>query len=79
LNNNNAANARVVESLIAKYGCLPSIGDRSEIARFSAGELAEAIFTEVKRGEEYGFAKITLHMDIPDAVALAKFLKAKAD
>ena len=75
----NQAGARVVEGLIAKYGCLPSVGDGPVLERFDAKGLSEALSTEIQRAGEYGWSKITLHMDVPDASALAKFLRERAE
>lgn len=74
----NQAGARAIESLMAKYGCLPAIGDGPVIERFDAAQLADALFKEIARSDEYGWPKITLHMDRPDAMLLANFLKEKA-
>ena len=75
----NQAGARIVESLIAKYGCLPSVGDGPVIERFDAAALAAALESEIARAADYGWTKVTLHMDIPDARALAKCLREKAN
>jgi hypothetical protein len=74
----NQAGARIVEGYLAKYGCLPAAGDGPVIERFEALALADAITQEVQRAGEYGWSKITVHMDVPDALALAKFLRANA-
>lgn len=73
----NQAGARIVEGLLARYGCLPAAGDGPVIPRFDAEALATALEQEVNRSGEYGWSKITLHMDVPDAAALARFLRAK--
>jgi hypothetical protein len=69
------AGKRIIEGLIAKYGCLPSAADGPIIARFDPKALEEAIMHEVKRAGEYGWPKVTIHMDIPDAILLAQFLR----
>jgi hypothetical protein len=75
----NGDGARVVESMMAKWGCLPTIGPGSQIDRFRPLDLAECIRQELSRGTEYGLGngKITIHLDVPDAVALMNFLKEK--
>ena len=72
---NNQGGARVVEGLIQKYGCLPNTGDGPIIASFAPKVLAKGIEDEVRRADDYGWSKITLHMDIPDAIKLAHFLR----
>jgi hypothetical protein len=67
--------ARAVEKLIQTFGCLPSAPDGPIIARFDPRALAAAIECEMQRGAEYGWSKITLHMDMPDALMLAKYLR----
>lgn len=67
--------ARIVEKMMQQYGCLPAIGENATLSQFNARELAQAIESEINRSGEYGFTKITLHMDLPDAAQLAKFLR----
>lgn len=69
--------ARVVEKMIQTYGCLPSIGEMTTITEFQALELAQGLEAEINRSGDYGFTKITLHMDLPDAAKLAKYLRGK--
>jgi hypothetical protein len=79
-NNGRPNGAHVIESMISRYGCIPSIQPMAEIPRFNPRELAELIKHEIARGSEYGLGngKITIHMDVPDAVALMNFLREKA-
>jgi hypothetical protein len=72
---NNQAGKRIVEGLMQQYGCLPSLSERQTIEQFNCNRLADAIEAEVNRAKEYGFTKITLHMDIPDAAKLAAALR----
>lgn len=67
--------ARVVEKMMQQYGCLPSIGETATVAHFDPLELSQAIEAEINRAGDYGFTKITLHMDLPDAVLLARTLR----
>lgn len=67
--------ARIVEKLIQQYGCLPATGDGPVISRFDRNAIAAGIECELSRASDYGFTKITLHMDLPDAALLAKFLR----
>lgn len=72
---NQEGGKRIVEKLIQTYGCLPSATDGPIVPQFDPIALEQAIMQEVKRAGEYGWSKITIHMDIPDAVLLANFLK----
>ena len=74
-NMDNQSGARVVDGLIQKYGCLPTLPDGPVLSEFSADKLADAIMQEVERGGNYGFTKITIHLDLPDAVKLAQYLR----
>lgn len=69
------AGAEKVAKLIQRYGCLPDAGDGPVLPRFEPLAVAKAIEGELLRARDYGWSKITLHMDIPDAVLLAKQLR----
>jgi len=71
------AGAEAIEKLIQRFGCLPSAGDGPIVARFDPEALAAAIETEIRRAHEYGWSKITLHMDIPDAALLSNCLRRR--
>ena len=71
----NAAGAAAIQKLIKTYGCLPEAPDGPTLEKFDAIKLAEAIDQELERGRDYGFSKITLHMDCPDAYLLSQFLR----
>lgn len=73
----NKAGARIVEGLLRQFGCLPSAPDGPVIPRFNPDALADAIEHEVRRAGEYGWSKVTVHLDIPDAVLLMNFLKKR--
>jgi hypothetical protein len=73
----NKSGARIVEGMMQKYGCLPSLAEFQTIEEFNCLRVAEAIEAEAARAGEYGFTKITLHMDIPDAVKLATALRKR--
>lgn len=45
------------------------------IERFDAKLLADALNHELERAATFGWPKISLHMDVVDAMRLAKFLK----
>lgn len=64
-----------VENLIAKYGCLPTAPDGPIVEHFDCIALAQAIESEVQRGALVGWSKITLHMDMFDALELARVLR----
>ena len=67
-----------IAALIAQYGCVPTDAPSGPVVeRFSPGRLADAIEQEIKRGAEYGWTKITLHMDVPDAMRLARHLRSR--
>jgi hypothetical protein len=65
-----------VEKTIRTYGCLPDATDGPILPNFTPKAVAKGIESEVKRAGEYGWSKITLHMDIPDALKLAQFLRS---
>lgn len=68
--------ARIVEKMMQQYGCLPSIdGGGQVIPAFERVNLATAIEQELSRAGDYGFTKITIHMDLPDAAKFARFLR----
>lgn len=67
--------ARQVERLIHTYGCLPATGDGQVLPEFTPQTLAEAIEREIQHANEYGWSKLTLHFDIPDAALLAQHLR----
>ena len=64
-----------VERMMRNYGCLPDAPDGPVLPAFNPATLAEAIEKEIVRSGEYGWSKITIHMDVPDAMMLAKFLR----
>jgi len=64
-----------IERMMQTYGCLPSAADGPVIPEFTPARLADALMQEVARARDYGWSKITLHMDMPDAVQLAHFLR----
>lgn len=72
---NQEGGARAVEKMMSQYGCLPSAPDGPIVAEFNPKALAKAIEQEVKRCHDYGWPKITLHMDVSDAAKLAHFLR----
>lgn len=74
---NQKGGAARIEKLISTYGCLPTIGDVTTVFMFKPDELAAGIEAEINRAHEYGFTKITLHMDLPDAALLAKHLRRR--
>jgi len=73
------AGRRKLEKLIQTFGCLPDAGDGPILPSFGPKSLAKAIEHEVIRAGQYGWSKVTIHMDIPDAVLLMNFLKKAAD
>lgn len=69
------AGVRMIEKLMQQYGCLPSLTDGPVLPQFDALALAQALEQEVNRAGLYGWTKITVHMDIPDAALLAQYLR----
>jgi len=67
--------ARAIEKLIQTYGCLPHTGDGPILPCFQPKAVAKGIEDEVRRAGDYGWSKITIHLDIPDALKLAEFLR----
>jgi hypothetical protein len=68
------AGADKVAQLINRFGCLPEAPDGPTLPKFQAKALGKAINHEIARAKEYGWSKITLHMDLPDAHLLAQYL-----
>lgn len=54
---------------------LPAAPDGPRLEAFSAFELAGALECELRRAGERGHAKISVHLDLIDAAALAAFLR----
>jgi hypothetical protein len=71
----NDAGKQVVARLMERYGCLPAAADGPIVDEFDPIKLAQAIEQESRRAIEYGWPKITVHMDLPDAMKLAKHLR----
>ena len=69
-----AGKARVARQLDA-FGCLPSIQPLTTLPKFSPLELAQAIEANLNEAGVYGHTKITVHLDLPDAHALAAALR----
>ena len=64
-----------VENLMAKYGCLGGAPDGPMIEHFDPIALAQGLEQEVQRAALVGWQKITLHMDVADALKLARKLR----
>lgn len=74
----NEQGKRWVQSMLDRHGCIPALSDGgTTIAAFSPEALGQAILDEVAKASQFGFTKITLHLDIPDAVKLGRHLKEK--
>lgn len=74
---NQGAGAARVHSIIDRFGCLPSIQPMKEIPRFDPLALAQGIEANLNQAGDYGHTKITIHLDLPDAKALAQFLRGR--
>lgn len=70
-----AAGKAALNKMIDVFGCIPAAPDGQSIDAFNPRLLADAIAAEVDRSRSYGWSKLTIHMDIPDAVKLMQFLK----
>jgi len=66
---------RRVEELIERYGCIPRAPDGPFLSEFGAKSLSDAIEKEIERSKDYGWSKITIHMDMPDAKKLVEELR----
>ena len=64
-----------VQKIIDTFGCLPSVQPLSTLPRFNALELAQAIEANLNESAVYGHTKITIHLDLLDAHALAQALR----
>jgi hypothetical protein len=71
---NNPGKARV-QKIIDTFGCLPAIAPMTTLPAFSPLELAQAIEANLNEATVYGHTKITLHLDLMDAHALAQALR----
>lgn len=49
--------------------------DGPRLEAFDAKQLAQALKDEVQRAKQTGWSKVSLHMDLEDALALAKHLE----
>lgn len=74
MNQQHAGTARV-HSIIDRFGCLPSITPLTTLQAFNPLELAQAIEQNLNEATVYGHTKITIHLDLPDAHALAQSLR----
>lgn len=77
LNKANHAGSVRAQQIINTFGCLPAINPMTTLPRFDPLELAQAIEANLNEAGTYGHTKITLHLDLPDAHALARVLRGK--
>jgi hypothetical protein len=69
--------ARIAQ-LVSKYGCVPTDApDGPVLENWNLERLAAGIEQEAARARVYGWTKITLHMDLPDALRLAQALRRR--
>lgn len=71
---NSQGKARV-QKIIDTFGCLPSVTPMTTLPRFSPLELAQGLEQNINEAGLYGHTKITIHLDLPDAHALAQCLR----
>lgn len=74
----NEQGKRWVQRMLDTHGCIPALSDgATTITTFNAAQLGVALEQEINKAAQFGFSKLTLHLDIPDAVQLARFLREK--
>jgi hypothetical protein len=73
-----SAGALRAQQLLNTFGCIPAITPLTTLPRFSPRELAQAIEKNIEEAGLYGHTKITLHLDLPDAHALARALRERS-
>jgi len=66
-----------VQQILNAFGCLPSINPVTEIPEFKPLDMAQALEKNLNEAAIYGHTKITIHLDLPDAHALAQFLRGR--
>ena len=64
------AGARQVEKLIQQYGCLPATPDGEMLSHYTRVGFVAALDAEIRKARDYGMPKLTIHMDLLDAVPL---------
>jgi len=65
-----------IAEIFAKYGCIPiNAPDGPVVEHFEPQAVAAAIEQEITRARVYGWTRITLHMDVADALMLAQCLR----
>ena len=73
-----SAGAARVHKLLDTFGCLPSIQPLATLPRFDPLELAQAVEASLNEAGVYGHTKITIHLDLPDAAALAQWMRRQS-
>lgn len=69
------AGKRQMLRIMDAFGCLPDATDGPILEHFDAYALGAAIEQEAAKAGIYGWSKITLHMDLREALVLASHLK----
>jgi len=64
-----------LQQVLSTFGCIPPAPDGPAIPEFEPLALAQAVEHELHRCGMVGWSKVTLHMDVQDAVALAQYLR----
>lgn len=77
MKNDQSAGAMRAQQLLNTFGCLPAVNPLTTLPKFDPLELAQAIERNIQEAGMYGHTKITLHLDLPDAHALARALRRK--
>lgn len=75
MSNDKSVGAMRAQQILNTFGCLPSINPLTALPAFDALELAGAIEQNLQEAGMYGHTKITIHLDLPDAYALAQALR----
>jgi hypothetical protein len=75
----NEQGKRWVSKMMETHGCIPGLSDGgTTIIEFRPQELAQALASEIGKAAATGLTKITIHLDLPDAALLARFLQEKS-
>lgn len=77
VNKAQGAGAVRAQQIINTFGCLPAINPLTTLPEFQPMALAQALEANINEAGMYGHTKITLHLDLPDAHALARFLRGR--
>ena len=66
---------QVIAALDKHGGVLPPAPTGPIVEAFDTASLAAAIDSEIERSKLYGWTKLSLHFDLPDAAEFARWLR----